>query len=104
MPVRVAFEKLAVWLELAAIVFKLRTKRTTAMMDTTMNLIGKLLPQCTRALELVEAGIQRDLNPWEAISLRYHGNLCLYCSCKKDKFEQKKREMHRAKMQRREAA
>lgn len=74
------------------------------MIDPSLNLLGKLLPQCTRALELAETGIRRDLNPWEAISLRYHGNLCLYCSCKKDKFEQKKREMQQARVLRQHAS
>jgi hypothetical protein len=74
------------------------------MIDPAMNAIGSLMPKCTRALELVELGIERELSAWESIALRYHGNLCLYCSCKRDKFEAKKETMRQAKLERRNLA
>ena len=59
------------------------------------------LPNCTKAMELVETGIQRELSLRERVSLRYHGRLCPFCGCAGGKFASARQRMQEAKAQRR---
>jgi hypothetical protein len=61
--------------------------------DRVMDAFGKLLPQCDSALYLAEIGSTRKLNLIEQVSFKYHSNLCIYCSCKRDKLDQMKTKM-----------
>jgi len=64
-------------------------KGKTNTMDQIMDFIGRLQPNCERALNLVETGISRPLTLTESVQLQYNRNLCPYCACKKEKFGQK---------------
>jgi len=59
--------------------------------------IGALQPNCNRALDLVDRGIERPLSLGESLRLKYNSGLCPYCSCQKDKFNQKMQEYQDAK-------
>ncbi|MFP4281001.1 MAG: hypothetical protein ACLFR7_10185 [Opitutales bacterium] len=44
-----------------------------------------VLPNCEKAVALVETGIERPLKPTEKVSLRYHQRLCPFCGCAEGK-------------------
>jgi hypothetical protein len=45
------------------------------------------LPNCTKAMALVETGCERELSPRERLALKYHGRLCPFCGCAAGKFD-----------------
>lgn len=49
--------------------------------------ICERLPNCGKAMELVERGCERPLTLTERIGLKYHGRLCPFCACATGKFE-----------------
>lgn len=59
------------------------------------------LPNCGKAMHLVETGRQRDLSIKERVLLKYHGRLCPFCACASGKFQAGMRLMHEAESQRR---
>lgn len=61
-----------------------------------MESLCECLPNCSKALELVERGIERDLKTSERIALKYHGRLCPFCACATGKFEAAKARMEEA--------
>ena len=54
--------------------------------DIVMDAVGVVLPDCGTALRLAKTGAERPLKLGERLRLRYNSRLCLYCSCKKEKF------------------
>lgn len=62
-----------------------------------------LLPNCHSALQIVETGIARDLSLKERLALRYHSQLCPFCSCKRFKLDTMLEEMREAERARRKA-
>jgi hypothetical protein len=61
------------------------------------------LPNCSKALDLVERGCARDLSLKERLALKYHGRLCPFCACATGKFEAAKARMREAEAARRGA-
>lgn len=61
------------------------------------------LPNCTKAMALVETGCERDLSLGEKAALKYHGRLCPFCACATGKFEAAKALMKEAESERRRA-
>lgn len=59
------------------------------------------LPNCTKALHLVERGCERDLSRSERLALRYHGRLCPFCGCATGKYESALTRMREAEEARR---
>ena len=59
------------------------------------------LPNCSKALDLVERGCERDLSLRERVALKYHGRLCPFCACATGKFEAAKARMREAECTRR---
>jgi hypothetical protein len=45
------------------------------------------LPNCEKAVELAETGIERELTAPEKLRLKYNGRLCPFCACATGKFE-----------------
>lgn len=62
--------------------------------------ICELLPNCGKAMELVEAGCERELSMAERLRLRYHGRLCPFCGCASGKFQSAMNRMRDAEQQR----
>jgi hypothetical protein len=52
-----------------------------------MEAVCQRLPNCTRALQLVETGCRRELSTREKLALKYHGRLCPFCGCASGKFD-----------------
>jgi hypothetical protein len=67
-----------------------------------MERVCECLPNCTKALALVETGCARDLSLKERIALKYHGRLCPFCACATGKFEAAKAVMQEAAAQRKQ--
>ncbi|KAF0095312.1 MAG: hypothetical protein E1N59_807 [Puniceicoccaceae bacterium 5H] len=63
-----------------------------------------LLPNCHTALDLVERGCARDLSLKERMALKYHSQLCPFCSCKRYKLETMFEEMREAERRRSRAS
>lgn len=61
------------------------------------------LPNCGKAMHLVETGRQRNLSAGERILLKYHGRLCPFCACATGKFQAGMRLMREAEATRRRA-
>lgn len=61
------------------------------------------LPNCGKAMDLVERGCERPLTLTERIGLKYHGRLCPFCACATGKFESAMARMREAEARRREA-
>lgn len=68
-----------------------------------MEKVCEQLPNCTRALALVETGCQRGLSLKEKVALKYHGRLCPFCACATGKFESAKARMREAEASRKGA-
>jgi hypothetical protein len=62
------------------------------------------LPNCTKAMALVETGCERDLKLGEKVALKYHGRLCPFCACATGKFEAAKALMKQAEDERKNKA
>jgi hypothetical protein len=80
---------------------------TKAAVDSRRNVMEKLceqLPNCSKAMELVETGIERDLRLRERVALRYHGRLCPFCGCAAGKFASARQRMREAEAARKENA
>ena len=58
------------------------------------------LPNCGKAMTLVETGRQRNLSIKERALLKYHGRLCPFCACATGKFEAGMRLMREAEDER----
>ena len=54
------------------------------------------LPNCSKAIDLVETGIERDLTTMEKVKLKYNSRLCPFCACATGKFESAKTRMKEA--------
>jgi hypothetical protein len=54
------------------------------------------LPNCEKAIQLVETGIERDLSVGEKLKLKYNSRLCPFCACATGKFESMKTRMAEA--------
>jgi hypothetical protein len=72
----------------------------TPKRNPVMESLCECLPNCTKALGLVERGIERELTLRERISLKYHGRLCPFCACATGKFEAAKARMAEAARER----
>lgn len=59
------------------------------------------LPNCSKAMALVETGCERELSLKEKAALKYHGRLCPFCACATGKFEAAKALMKEAQAKRR---
>ena len=79
---------------------KRKQSSPASVYDRVMDAFGNLLPKCEPALELAETGIERRLSLVERVSLKYHSNLCLYCSCKRSKLDALKEKMRAAEADR----
>jgi len=67
-----------------------------------MEAICERLPNCTRAMDLVETGIERDLSRRERLLLRYHGRLCPFCGCAAGRYASALHRMREAEAERRD--
>ena len=54
------------------------------------------LPNCTKAMNLVETGTSRELSLKEKIQLKYNSRLCPFCACATGRFESAKARMREA--------
>lgn len=63
------------------------TSRTKTRRHPLLEKACECLPNCSKALELVETGCERELSPGERVALKYHGRLCPFCACATGKFE-----------------
>ena len=63
------------------------SSKASAKRNGLMEKVCEQLPNCTRALELVETGCERNLSLKEKFALKYHGRLCPFCACATGKFE-----------------
>ena len=61
-----------------------------------MERLCECLPNCTKAIHLLETGIERDLSPLERIKLKYNSRLCPFCACASGKFASLKARMEEA--------
>jgi hypothetical protein len=61
------------------------------------------LPNCSKAMSLVETGCERNLRFAEKVALKYHGRLCPFCACATGKFESGMNRMREAQAARRSA-
>jgi len=77
-----------------------RPKKDTSIANVLMEGICERLPNCTRAMEIVETGIERELTTRERIALRYHGRLCPFCGCATGRFESALHRMKEAEAER----
>ena len=66
-----------------------------------MEWLCECLPNCTKAMNLVETGIERDLTVTEKARLKYNSRLCPFCACATGKFESAKVRMQEAREERR---
>ena len=69
-----------------------------------MENLCECLPNCSKAMALVETGCQRELKTTEKLALKYHGRLCPFCACATGKFEAAKAVMQEAERQRNESS
>lgn len=76
-------------------------KKKRSFANKVMEGICERLPNCTRAMEIVETGIERDLNARERILLKYHGRLCPFCGCAAGRYESALHRMEEAQSERR---
>jgi len=65
-----------------------------------MEAVCEQLPNCSKAMAIVETGIERDLSVKERIALKYHGRLCPFCACATGKFESALTRMREAQAER----
>ena len=70
------------------------------MRSRMMEGLCERLPNCTRAMELVELGCERPLSLRERLGLKYHGRLCPFCACATGKFESAMARMQEAEANR----
>ena len=68
-----------------------------------MEWLCECLPNCSKAIDLVEAGIERDLSAMEKLKLKYNSRLCPFCACATGKFESAKTRMAEAEEARQRA-
>ena len=61
-----------------------RTEKKRGLMELVCQ---EVLPNCDKAMQLAEAGIEKPLGLGERIALAYHGQLCPFCSCARGKFD-----------------
>ena len=66
------------------------------MLEPIFNSLGKMMPTCYRALDLVEKGAQRSLSIKERLALKYNSRLCMHCSCAEDRFKSAMEKMKEA--------
>lgn len=45
-----------------------------------------VMPNCDKAISLVEKGIEQPLTRGDKLSLKYHKRLCPFCGCNEGKF------------------
>ena len=45
-----------------------------------------IMPNCGKAMSLVEKGIEQPLSASDKLALKYHGRLCPFCGCNEGKF------------------
>lgn len=64
-----------------------KTTKGRGLGSRLMEGICERLPNCSRAMELVELGCERPLTFRERAGLKYHGRLCPFCACATGKFE-----------------
>ncbi|HKJ91177.1 MAG TPA: hypothetical protein VJ960_08605 [Oceanipulchritudo sp.] len=63
------------------------SKRPGPARNPLLERLCECLPNCSKAMALVETGCERDLNLREKVALKYHGRLCPFCACATGKFE-----------------
>lgn len=78
------------------------TAKSRSWNERLMERVCDHLPNCTKALALVETGIRRDLSTRERVALKYHGRLCPFCACATGKFEAGMARMREAESGRRQ--
>ena len=86
--------------------FRLMSENRDSQSSSNGNLSGRLerlLPNCSRALELCETGTRRTLTFREWILLKYHGQLCPYCGCAEGKFRSARERMLKGQALRQDA-
>lgn len=66
----------------------MQAQKTTAVspLRRAMETVCEHLPNCTKALHLLETGCTRPLSGTERLRLRYHSRLCPFCGCAAGKF------------------
>lgn len=72
------------------------------MRGNLMETVCDYLPNCGKAMQLVETGCSRDLTLLEKLRLKYHGRLCPFCGCATGKFDSARNRYHDAIKQRQE--
>lgn len=71
-----------------------------ASRNRLMEWVCECLPNCAKAIDLVETGIERELTAMEKVRLKYNSRLCPFCACATGKFESAKVRMQEAREQR----
>lgn len=74
--------------------------RAATNRNRLMEGLCECLPNCSKALDLVERGCARELTFKERVALKYHGRLCPFCACATGKFEAAKARMAEAETSR----
>lgn len=80
------------------------SKPARSLKSRLMENLCECLPNCSKAMALVETGCQRELKTTEKLALKYHGRLCPFCACATGKFEAAKAVMQEAERQRNESS
>jgi hypothetical protein len=75
-------------------------KQGRGLASRLMEGVCERLPNCGKAMELVERGCERPLTMAERIGLKYHGRLCPFCACATGKFESAMARMKEAESKR----
>lgn len=62
------------------------TRRNESLVDRVFAACCSLLPNCGRAISLVETACERPLTARERLQLKYDRRLCPFCGCAAGKF------------------
>ena len=75
-------------------------KSPKSMSDHLCDFIGKLIPNCSDGMRLVELGQKRPLKLSERFALFYNSPLCLHCNCNRQKFDKEREKLREIERER----